>query len=71
MVRSASLFIVCVGCQVMVFVHARNATVKTATALRDLAASYGDQSLFSPEESAQLGRAQKQVCTVCRDMYKS
>ena len=48
-------------CKVMVFVHARNATVKTAMALRDLAASYGDLSLFSPEQSPQFGQAQKQV----------
>ena len=50
--------------QVMVFVHARNATVKTATSLRDLAASSGDLPLFAPEQSSQLGHAQKQVC-VC------
>ena len=43
------------------FVHARNATVKTATALRDLASSSGDSSFFLPEESAQLGLAQRQV----------
>ena len=50
----------------MVFVHARNATVKTATALRDFAVTYGDQSYFSPEQSARLGHAEKQVmCTAC------
>lgn len=47
--------------QVMVFVHARNATVKTATALRDLATSNGDIHLFEPEQSPQLGIAEKQV----------
>ncbi len=49
----------------MVFVHARNATVKTATALRDLASSSGDLPLFLPEQSAQLGFAEKQVHIVC------
>ena len=44
------------------FVHARNATVKTATALRDLASSSGDSPLFVPDQSAQLGFAEKQVC---------
>ena len=43
------------------FVHARNATVKTATALRDMAASNGELPLFAPEQSAQLGLAEKQV----------
>lgn len=48
----------------MVFVHARNATVKTATALRDLASSRGDLSHFLPEQSAQLGLAEKQVMEI-------
>ncbi len=45
----------------MVFVHARNATVRTATALRDLASSRGDLQHFQPEQSPQLGLAEKQV----------
>lgn len=45
----------------MVFVHARNATIKTATALRDLSVSEGDQSYFLPEQTPQLGQAEKQV----------
>ena len=48
--------------QVMVFVHARNATVKTAMSLRDLATNYGDLSYFQPEQSPRLGQAEKQVC---------
>lgn len=47
--------------QVMVFVHARNATVKTATALRDLAAASGELQCFQPEQTAQLGLAEKKV----------
>ena len=47
--------------QVMVFVHARNATVKTAMSLRDLATNYGDLSYFQPEQSPRLGQAEKQV----------
>lgn len=57
--------------QVMVFVHARNATVKTATALRDLAASYGHQSHFMPEQSAHLGQAQKQVSVIMKQVSDS
>ena len=50
----------------MVFVHARNATVKTAMSLRDLATNYGDLSYFQPEQSPRLGQAEKQVClSVC------
>ena len=45
----------------MVFVHARNATVRTATALRDLAASKGNLPNFAPEQKPELGLAEKQV----------
>lgn len=47
--------------QVMVFVHARNATVKTATILRDMANSRGDSLAFSVEQSPQFGNALKQM----------
>ena len=49
------------------FVHARNATVKTATVLRDMASSQGDQLLFKPDQTPQLGLAEKQVnhCSLC------
>ena len=43
------------------FVHARNATVRTATALRDLAASSGDLSHFQHEQTPRYGAAEKQV----------
>lgn len=45
----------------MVFVHARNATVKTANSLKDMAVSKGDSELFAPEQSPSLGQAEKQV----------
>ena len=47
------------------FVHARNATVKTATSLRDQAAAFGDLPLFAPEQGSKLGHAEKQVCNLC------
>ena len=46
------------------FVHARNATVRTATALRDLASSRGELPHFQPEQTSHLGLAEKQVCTL-------
>ena len=46
------------------FVHARNATVRTATALRDLAASSGDLQHFQHEQTPRLGTAEKQVITM-------
>ena len=45
----------------MVFVHARNATVKTAMTLREMAANQGDAALFHPPQSPEYGQAQKQV----------
>lgn len=47
------------GHQVMVFVHARNATVKTAMKLRDMAKNLGDIELFRPESDKSLGEAQR------------
>jgi activating signal cointegrator complex subunit 3 len=49
------------GYQVMVFVHARNATVRTATALRDLASSNGDLAHFQHEQTPRYGAVEKQV----------
>ena len=49
------------GYQVMVFVHARNATGRTATVLRDMAKNEGTISFFITEQSPQLGAVQKQV----------
>ena len=46
----------------MVFVHARNATVKTALTLREMAANQGDATLFHAQQSPEYGTAEKQVC---------
>ena len=45
----------------MVFVHARNATVKTALTLREMANNQGDAALFRAEPSPEYGAAEKQV----------
>nr|XP_032829466.1 activating signal cointegrator 1 complex subunit 3 [Petromyzon marinus] len=49
------------GHQVMVFVHARNATVRTAMALREMAKNNGEAGFFTPPQSAEYGTAFKQV----------
>ena len=54
------------GHQVMVFVHARNATVKTAMALMETAKNCGDILLFEPDTSsgangAKMGTAKSAV----------
>ncbi|KAK3734227.1 hypothetical protein QZH41_012947, partial [Actinostola sp. cb2023] len=49
------------GYQVMVFVHARNATVKTAMNLRELANNHGDSQVFRADQDPAFGTAQKQV----------
>ncbi|XP_052242448.1 activating signal cointegrator 1 complex subunit 3-like [Dreissena polymorpha] len=49
------------GYQVMVFVHARNETVRTASVLRDQAKNNGDSQLFLPEQSGSLGDATNNV----------
>lgn len=43
----------------MVFVHARNATVRTGMKLMELASNRGHTQHFLPEDSAQYGQAQK------------
>ena len=50
----------------MVFVHARNATVKTAQTLRDIAKSEGDSLMFRAAQSPAYGSAEKQVIS-CLD----
>ena len=45
----------------MVFVHARNATVKTALTLREMASNRGDTTLFHAKQSPEYGTAEKQV----------
>ena len=47
--------------KVLVFVHARNATVRTATALRDLAADSNELQHFQPDQTPEFGWATKQV----------
>ena len=47
--------------KVLVFVHARNATVRTATALRDLAADSNELQHFQPDQTPEFGWAAKQV----------
>ncbi|XP_071957193.1 activating signal cointegrator 1 complex subunit 3-like [Antedon mediterranea] len=49
------------GQQVMVFVHARNATVHTAMNLVDIAKNQGQAEMFHAKPSPQYGSAQKQV----------
>ncbi|KAJ3042101.1 activating signal cointegrator 1 complex subunit [Rhizophlyctis rosea] len=49
------------GAQVMVFVHARKDTVRTAMALRDEALNSGELGLFDPAEHAEYGQMQKDV----------
>lgn len=56
------------GCvyQVMVFVHARNATVRTAMGLIEMAKNHGETCYFQPEQSADFGQCEKQVGTILR-----
>ncbi|KAH9490921.1 activating signal cointegrator 1 complex subunit [Bulinus truncatus] len=49
------------GHQVMVFVHARNETVRTAFSLMETAKNRGDSSLFAAEQSRTLGDAQRAI----------
>lgn len=48
--------------QVLVFVHARNETVRTAMTLRDMSKERGDSQLFlSDQDRRKFGEAQKNV----------
>lgn len=47
------------GHQVMVFVHARNATIRTAMILKELALQKSQLRLFEPEEGSSTGNARK------------
>ncbi|VTJ78491.1 Hypothetical predicted protein [Marmota monax] len=49
------------GHQVMVFVHARNATVRTAMSLIERAKNCGQISCFLPTQGPEYGHAEKQV----------
>lgn len=46
----------------MVFVHARNETVRTAMVLCEMAKNRNDIEMFQPESSRKLGEALKTVC---------
>jgi activating signal cointegrator complex subunit 3 len=43
----------------MVFVHARNETVRTAMTLSEIARNQGDTQIFMPPNSSVLGEARK------------
>ena len=47
------------GHQVMVFVHARNATVKSGMNLLEMAQNRGTTECFMPDDSPSYGLAQK------------
>uniref|UniRef100_A0A8C7XEW1 Activating signal cointegrator 1 complex subunit 3 n=1 Tax=Oryzias sinensis TaxID=183150 RepID=A0A8C7XEW1_9TELE len=47
--------------QVMVFVHARNATVRTAMALIEMAKNHGEICFFQPDQGSDYGQCEKQV----------
>ena len=48
-------------CQVMVFVHARNATVRTAMGLIEMAKNLGEICFFQPDQGPDYGHCEKQV----------
>jgi activating signal cointegrator complex subunit 3 len=45
--------------QVMVFVHARNATVRTAMVLKERALQSNQLKIFEPDENSAVGQARK------------
>lgn len=47
--------------KVMVFVHARNSTVRTAMALIEIAKNRGESSFFFADQGAEYGHLEKQV----------
>lgn len=47
--------------QVMVFVHARNATVRTAMGMIEMAKNQGEMSFFQPDQGPDYGQCEKQV----------
>ncbi|XP_076593233.1 activating signal cointegrator 1 complex subunit 3 isoform X1 [Chaetodon auriga] len=49
------------GHQVMVFVHARNATVKTAMGLIEMAKNHGETCFFQPDQGPDYGQCEKQI----------
>ncbi len=59
-VNVVNLLYLCVS-QVMVFVHARNATVRTAMGLIEMAKNHGETCFFQPEQGPDYGQCEKQV----------
>lgn len=51
--------------QVMVFVHARNATVKTAMGLIEMAKNHGETRFFQSDQGPDYGQCEKQVYKIC------
>ncbi|XP_026040959.1 activating signal cointegrator 1 complex subunit 3 isoform X1 [Maylandia zebra] len=49
------------GHQVMVFVHARNATVRTAMGLIEMAKNRGEICFFQPDQGSDYGQCEKQI----------
>ncbi|XP_036929832.1 activating signal cointegrator 1 complex subunit 3 [Acanthopagrus latus] len=49
------------GHQVMVFVHARNATVRTAMGLIEMAKNNGETCFFQPDQGPDYGHCEKQI----------
>ncbi|XP_054637612.1 activating signal cointegrator 1 complex subunit 3 isoform X2 [Dunckerocampus dactyliophorus] len=49
------------GHQVMVFVHARNATVRTAMGLIEMAKNRGETCFFQPDHGPDYGQCEKQI----------
>ncbi|KAM9852705.1 activating signal cointegrator 1 complex subunit 3 [Aulostomus maculatus] len=49
------------GHQVMVFVHARNATVRTAMGLIEMAKNQGETCFFQPDQGPDYGQCEKQI----------
>lgn len=49
----------------MVFVHARNETVRTALTLIEIAKQKGEIALFAAEQSRSFGDSEKLVKTIC------
>uniref|UniRef100_A0A8C2Z046 Activating signal cointegrator 1 complex subunit 3 n=1 Tax=Cyclopterus lumpus TaxID=8103 RepID=A0A8C2Z046_CYCLU len=49
------------GHQVMVFVHARNATVRTGMGLIEMAKNHGEISFFQPVQGSDYGQCEKQI----------
>lgn len=57
--------------QVMVFVHARNATIRTAMGLIEMAKNHGETSFFQPQQGPDYGQCDKQVGVLARRPWSS